>query len=242
MKLKPPSLQHVARFYRPTADGVKKEFLKLARAHPPFSYEDLYKLAWDMAKGLQTYEAVHKAASEIKLEVKRNSYLRALRPCSVFFDELKHGYAIPIGSRSYSIGRGIQVPFCPPMLCGTAKGIVLPWLIFWTDNPLTGLQLQLFVSMVEDILKGEPDLDSAQLLIVDMSDAAIKKDGRPMLTSSADVPKLPASQMVSMLSTVVEGFELAKEELKSVVDRPVKRESVRDSVSSEDEQKDMFES
>lgn len=242
MKLKPPSLQHVARFYRPTADGVKKEFLKLARAHPPFSYEDLYKLTWDMAKGLQTYEAVYRAASGIRLDIKRDSYLRALPPCNVFFDELKHAYAIPVGSRSYSIGRGIQVPFCPPMLCGTAKGVVLPWLIFWKDNPLTGIQLQLFASMVEDILKGEPDLDSAQLLIVDMSDAAIKKDGRPVVTSSADVIKLPASQMASMLSTVVEGFELAKEELKSVNIKSVERESMRDSMSNEDGQKDMFKS
>jgi hypothetical protein len=43
-RLKVPSALHTARLWRPTAEGVQKELIKLADSSPPFSYTQLLNM------------------------------------------------------------------------------------------------------------------------------------------------------------------------------------------------------
>ncbi len=47
-KLKVPSIQHLARNWRPTSAGVKKRLITLAKYPPQFTYEPLFGAVRDM--------------------------------------------------------------------------------------------------------------------------------------------------------------------------------------------------
>lgn len=237
-KLKAPSLIHVARLYRPTSEQVKKEILKLANAAPPFSYEDLYELMWDRAHVGIPSEQIERSIAGIGQKIKRDSYQRAFAIADKFFENLDRSFEMRIEPRSYSIGRDLRVPFAPPMICGGgSNGPVIPWLLFWKQNPLTDEQTSLFMSMAQATIEEEPELDGASLLLVDTSIKALDEGGNACVLNAADVKRIPDQRLKEMLEVFATGFHMAQAEWQESV--PVHKDARR-SPEIDDSQQDMF--
>lgn len=238
-KLKAPSLIHVARIYRPTAEQVKNEILRLARVAPPFSYEDLYELMWDRAHVGVSREQIERSIASIGQKIKRDSYQRAFAIADRFFDGLDRSFEMRIEPRSYSIGRDLRVPFAPPMICGGgANGPVIPWLLFWKQNPLSEEQTSLFMSMAQAIIEEEPELDAASLLLVDTSLKALDGNGNARVINAADVERIPDRRLRTMLEVFATGFHMAQAEWQASASQA---KSMRKPVEIDESQQDMFE-
>src|SRR5690606_1196744 len=117
--------------------------------------------------------------------------------------------------RHYAAGRGLMVPFDPPIIYGGADGMVFPWFSFWKSNPLSGERLSLFVTMVKEVLCDDPDLESANFQILDFSSPKGSLERKLSIINSSDVPILSSERKRDMLEVFAEGYFAALDELRN---------------------------
>ena len=104
------------------------------------------------------------------------------------------------------------IPFDQPIIYGIGGQLYFPWLSFWRSNPLSGEKLQLFVSIVREILQQDPDLEAARFEILDFS--ASPGEGRRLsVIDTADIPDLSNERKKEMLDIFAQGFFQASAEL-----------------------------
>lgn len=202
MTLRVHAPQNIARLFRKTPEEVKKAILKLCNAKPPFSYEQLYQGVWRsviLKEPLSSYERI---VSTWQPSLRRDSYLRALKPTAIFFENFERQYEVEVLPRPYSVGRGLQAPLAPRMQCGTAHGAVVPWLLFWKENPLNEEQIALFHSIVLDAFSADPDLDRSALMLVDTSSRALDRDGRPKVLIGKEIPIVSPETLFDTVNSI----------------------------------------
>jgi hypothetical protein len=123
-----------------------------------------------------------------------------------------------VDRRYYPIGRGLMVPFEPPLLYGVGGKLTFPWFSFWRSNPLAKARLSLFVTIVDELLMDDPDLATAEFQILDFS-VPKPRTGEPKperelrLIDSRDIPRVTNETKLEMLTTFAEGYFLAAKEL-----------------------------
>jgi len=212
-KLKVPSLQHLARNWRDDPQKIKKKLLQLAANPPTFNYRDLFGAVREL---LVYGTPVDQVAEGIRLKVKRAgvqaNFLEALPLVAKHFADVRPTFVQEVARRFYPVGRGLMVPFDPPLIYGADGTICFPWFSFWRSNPLSDERLSLFVTMVEDVLLQDPDLENARFEILDLS--ADNKTRVRMLSAinAADIPRVPPRRKIEMLENFADGFMLAAAE------------------------------
>lgn len=241
MTLKIHAPQNIARLYRSTSEEVKKAILKLYYSRPPFSYEQLYEGVWQSLRLKEPLSEFERIVSAWEPSIRRDSYLRALQPTRIFFENFDRRYEVEVLPRPYSIGRGLQAPFAPRMLCGTGRGAVVPLLLFWKENQLNEEQTALFHSMVMDAFSADPDLDTAALMLVDTSRKSLDGHGNPKVLVGDEIPLVSLERMRSMLDVFVGGYLMAQEELKHHgLAKRVERRREDNAYQSQDDQLGLF--
>lgn len=216
--LKVPSLQHLARIWRPTPEGVEKELLRLARNKPLFSYEILKNVPFDFLYFKVPKEQVARGIErkERRLSI-RNNLLDIVALLHSHCSSITPEFVLPVGLQYYSLARNLRIPFSPTLMYRENGQTFFPWFIYWRDNPLTMEQYSLFVTLVEEMLRQDPALEGAKLQIVDIS-APSKKDPRKLEVLDTDsLPRLSDSEKREKLAIFVEGFERAQTTLLSEV-------------------------
>lgn len=106
-----------------------------------------------------------------------------------------------------------MVPFEPPMIYGVGGQLYFPWFSFWRSNPIAKERLSLFVTLVEEVLLQDPDLETARFEILDFSCSAPKKPRTLTVIDARDVPRVGAARKTEMLEAFAEGYFRALEEL-----------------------------
>jgi hypothetical protein len=208
---KPPSLQHLALFYNNDPQVIKKSLLTLAKNKPTFTYAPLYNCIRDMMLFGQSYEAIRKAIGQMARKDVAAKYLEILPFAYQHFSNIKPQFVQAVAPRFYPVGKNLLVPFSPPFIYNTKGTLTLPWLSFWKSLKLSGENLGLFVSVIEDIQSQDPDLEEARFQIVEFT--ANNKVRELNIIEYDDMPKISAERRVTMLNTFAEGFFLAVEEL-----------------------------
>lgn len=219
-KLKVPSLQHLSRLYRPDPLRVTKELLKLLENGPTFSYEPLYEFTREMLIFKVPLEQILQAVElKVRREDVKKRYLDILPLIDSFFKGKRVAFTNPVSPRYFMVDKDLQVPFTPPMIYGEGGKLFLPWFIFWKLNPLHGENLSLFVTLVEETLKQDSDLEDAQFLIVDLSFDEEVGDRTLKVRASSDIQKLSDTRKREMLAIFAEGFRDARRLASLRVDR-----------------------
>jgi hypothetical protein len=212
-KLRVPSLQHLARNWRSDAGKVKRALVELATNSPNFSYDALFGAVRDMLVLGIPYEQVEEGIRRIKREDLRDNLLSVLPLIRLHFSEVAPTFVQSVARRYYPVGRHLMVPFEPPMIYGVGGQIYFPWFSFWRSNPLADERLSLFVSIVDDVLLQDPDLEEARFQILDFS-APSPKDLRDLsVIEATEIPRLSIERRNEMLTVFAEGFALAEAEL-----------------------------
>lgn len=213
-RLKVPSLQHLARNWHDDPARVRRVLVHLAQNSPTFNYNPLFGAVQDMLVFAQPYdEIVEGIRRGIRREEVRDNFLGVLPLIRKHFDGVAPAFVQSVERRYYPVGRGLMVPFDPPLIYGIGGRIHFPWFSFWRSNPIARRRLSLFVTLVDDVLLQDPDLENAKFEILDFSAPKPKEPRELTVIDARDVPRVSADEKAEMLAVFAEGFFLAQADL-----------------------------
>jgi hypothetical protein len=236
--LKVLSLQHLARTWQGNSDHVRRGLVKLVRNSPTFTYNPLIAATRDLLVLGIPYEQIVKGIARLKREDIRENFLEVLPLIEGHFRGESPDYVQGVARRYYPVGRDLLVPFDPPMIYGTGGQLRFPWFIFWRSNPISAERLSLFVTLVEEVLLQDPDLEDAKFEILDFS---LPKGGTKReltVVDARDIPRLTEVRKAEMLEIYAEGYRLASAELAHAPDDPGK--SSKDKERRDPDHPDLF--
>lgn len=215
--LKIPSLQHLARLWHPDPERVRKTLVALARNSPTFSYQLIYELVHDLVHSKIPYPQIEDAVRQrVKRQQIRENFLELLPLINSYFSGINADFVHQVTRRFYPLGRDLAIPFAPSFVYGSQGVLHLPWLSLWKANPLDAERLSLFMSVVDDVLAQDPDLESAEFKLLDFSAPDSKSPRRITVLASPDIPRIDQARLKEMLDVFVAGFRLAQSDLVGV--------------------------
>lgn len=219
-RLKVPSLQHLARNWHDDPSRVRRVLVHLAQNSPTFNYNPLFGAVQDMLVFAQPYDEIVKGIRRgVRRDDVRENFLGVLPLIRDHFDGVAPAFVQSVERRYYPVGRGLMVPFDPPLIYGVGGRIHFPWFSFWRSNPIARRRLSLFVTMVDDVLFQDPDLENAKFEILDFSAPKPKEPRELSVIDARDVPRMSAEEKTEMLAIFAEGFFLAQAELAGMKDK-----------------------
>ena len=234
-QIRVPSLQHLARTWYDDPTRICKEYVKLAENTPRFNYNPLFGAVQDHLLFGQPYDQIKKGMElGVKRDEIRANFLEVLPLIRDHFEGIRPDYIQPVSTRYYPVGRGLMVPFIPPIYYAVDGKTYFPWFSFWRRNPLANERLSLFATLVKEILADDPDLDDAKFEILDFSVPKGAEKRELIVYDAASIAVIPDHEKVEMLSVFAEGFFLAQTELEG---KPAedKRDDDRPSDSDQDD-------
>jgi hypothetical protein len=225
-ELRVPSIQHLARNRRSDPARIARILVRLVMNPPRFNYNPLYGAVRDMLVLGVSYDQVVEGIRRIKRESVRKNLLEVLPLIRDHFAGVAPDFYQTIDKRFYPVGRGLMVPFEPPMIYGVGGQLYFPWFSFWRQNPLANERLSLFVTLVDEVLMQDPDLEAARFEILDFSCAAPKQPRTLRIIDAGEIPRIDAARKAEMLDAFAEGYFRAVAALK------------RDSAATDDSDKE----
>jgi hypothetical protein len=204
--LRVPSVQHLARNWRNNPALIARLLVRLALNPPRFNYNPLYSAVRDLLVLGAPYDQVVEGVRRIKRASVRNNLLSVLPLIRDHFAGVSPDFYQTIDKRYYSIGRGLMVPFEPPMIYGVGGQLYFPWFSFWRRNPLANERLSLFVTIVDEVLMDDPDLETARFEILDFSCLGPKEPRTLTVIDSRDIPRIEEARKTEMLEAFAEGY------------------------------------
>ena len=206
-ELRVPSVQHLARNWRSEPAVIARLLVRLALNPPRFNYNPLYLAVRDLLVLHVPYEQVAEGIRrKIKRESVRNNLLSVLPLIRDHFAGVSPDFYQTIDKRYYPVGRGLMVPFEPPMIYGVGGQLYFPWFSFWRRNPLARERLSLFVTLVYEVLMQDPDLETARFEILDFSCPGPKAPRTLTVLDARDIPRMDEARKTEMLEAFAEGY------------------------------------
>ncbi|RWE30476.1 hypothetical protein [Mesorhizobium sp.] len=212
-ELRIPSVQHLARNWRNDPTTIAQALIKLALSPPRFNYNPLYSAARDMLVLDVPYDQVVEGIRRIKREKVRENLLGVLPLIRDHFAGVAPDFYQTVDKRYYPVGRGLMVPFEPPMIYGIGGQLYFPWFSFWRQNPLANERLSLFVTLVDEILMQDPDLENARFEILDFSCPGPKTGRCLRVINARDISRIDDTRKAQMLEKFADGYFRALTEL-----------------------------
>jgi len=223
---KVPSLQHLVRNCYDDPEIVKRELIKVVKGTPPFSYDPIFRAIRELLILRTPYEQVLDGVQRrTKIASVKENYSSILPLIRDYFANLKPDFVQNVDTRYYALGRGLLVPFRPPLIYGLNGSLYLPWFSLWKENPLEDRQLRLFVALIKEMLSEDPGLEKAKFTIVDLSAPGKHLPRTLKVLDIKDVEDIEKHERERMLHAFVEGFLKARVELKDYK-RPKKKQPI----------------
>jgi hypothetical protein len=239
VELRVPSVQHLARNWQGDPASIARTLVRLVISPPRFSYHPLYGAVRDLLVLGVSYDQVVKGISKVKRESVRANLLGVLPLIRDHFAGLSPDFFQLVDKRYYPVGRGLMVPFEPPMIYGIGGQLYFPWFSFWRQNPLAKERLSLFVTLVDEVLMQDPDLEGARFEILDFSCPSARAPRQLVLVDARDIPRVSEARKIVMLEAFAEGYFQALAELAKGT-RPSAEESQDGEPASDPNQPGLF--
>jgi hypothetical protein len=192
---------------------IARLLVRLALNPPRFNYNPLYDAVRDLLVLNVPYDQIVEGIRRIKRESVRENLLSVLPLIRNHFAGITPDFYQTIDKRYYPIGRGLMVPFEPPMIYGLSGQLYFPWFSFWRQNPLSKERLSLFVTLVDEVLMQDPDLEAARFEILDFSCPTPKTPRTLKVIDARDIPRIDDERKTAMLEAFAEGYFRAVAEL-----------------------------
>lgn len=206
-ELRVPSIQHLARNWREEPVAIAKVLVRLALKPPRFNYNALYLAVRDLLILRVPYDQVAEGIRrKVSRESVRNNLLSVLPLIRDHFAGVSPDFYQVVDKRYYPVGRGLMVPFEPPMIYGVGGQLYFPWFSFWRQNPLARERLSLFVTLVDEVLMQDPDLETARFEILDFSCPSRGKPRELTVLDARDIPRVSDARKMAMLEAFAEGY------------------------------------
>lgn len=216
-KLKVPSVQHLARHWYESPQKIEDGFVRMAMSPPIFNYNALNDIARDsLLLNVSEEQLVTGIKEKEKREKVQNIFLEVVPLLHGYFRGIQPDFVNDVAPRFYPIDRELRIPFKSVFIYGVKGQIFLPWFIFWKCNPLDDNQLSLFVTLVKEILRQDPELEDAKFQILDFSTPAYSERRQLRIIDTADIPTFDSAKTAEMLEIFVRGFHRAKARLENM--------------------------
>jgi hypothetical protein len=213
-ELRVPSLQHLARNWHDQPARIRKVLVRLARNPPRFNYNPLFSAARDLLVLQIPYEQIEEGIRRgVKRPTVRENLLQVLPLIRDHFAGLAPDFVQSVERRYYPVSRNLMVPFDPPLVYGVGGTLYFPWFSFWRKNPLVVERLSLFVTLVDEVLLQDPDLEAARFEILDFSVPEVGAKRKLNVTDAREVPRVDERRKREMLQIFAEGYFAALAEL-----------------------------
>ena len=241
--LRVPSAQHLGRNWRDNPKMIARVLVRLFENTPTFNYNAIFSAIEDMLMLGVPYEDVLRGIREkIKREDVRKNFLEILPLVRSHFEGEQPDFVNKVSARRYPLARAengqlLAIPFTPPMVYGVNGRLVFPWFIFWKNNPLVGEKLQLFTTIVKEILAQDPDLEDAEFQVHDYSAPKSGEARYLSITNAADIPTLSNERRDEMLAQFAEGFFQAQS---IIAGRASEKTATENRPESDPNQPDLF--
>lgn len=236
----PPSLQHLVRTWRNNPERTRKVLVINARSRPSFSYAPLHVAIREM---LVLGVPYHQVVEYVRRAEKRADFAKILLEILPIIRRHLGGvspdFFQDVAPRSYALAPDIIIPFQSPVVYGIGGQLTLPWCIFWRKNPLAGKPLSLFMTLVDEILMEDPDLEAAAFQLLEFSIPKDEEERQLSIRDGRDIPRLSTAERDDMLGIWAEGFRQAQVEMAGIKDEPRDRQPEQ---RAADGQGDLFES
>jgi hypothetical protein len=235
-----PSIQHLARHWRSDPRLITRTLVGLAKRPPNFSYGVVSVAARDLLAFHQPYDEVLEGIRRVeKRENILKNFMEILPLIDGYFKSVTPDAVNAIDAQTYNVGTRLKVPFRPPFLYVANGRLHLPWLSFWQSNPLAGVNLSLFATMIDDLVRNTPGLRGAKATLLDFSRPKPNVPRQLRLIALEGIPRIPNAEKLEMLATFAEAFFMAQQELSGAVPEADKK---RDDRRSRDEERgdDLF--
>lgn len=220
-----PSLQHLARFWHNDPQHIKRTLVSLVDNRPTFSYGPLYDAVRDLLVLHLPREQVLEGLQRAKQPIARSSYSEILPLVYEYFEGVKPAFVQAVAPRLYPVGRDLMIPFQPPLIYGVSGNFYFPWFSFWRRNPLEEEKLSLFVTIVEEVLLQDADLEDAEFTILDFSADSSRSSRSLKAVNTRDISRVSDRRKAEMLSVFAQGFDLASTEISRRPQKPTRQVS-----------------
>jgi hypothetical protein len=208
---------------------ISRDLVSLVRNPPIFNYRAVFSAAQDLLQfGQPLSEVLEGIRRAEKRERVRENFLELVPLIANHFQDIRPDFVNPVSTRIYSIGPNLAIPFTPPLVYGVGGQLYFPWFSFWRQNPLRGKNLRLFVTLVDEVLRDDPDLESANFQILDFSCPEAEKERILSVQDTSEIERLPHEEKVAMLEVFAEGFQKAKSVLEAEPTRAPREERDED--------------
>ena len=206
-ELRVPTLQHLARNWRNDPAFIASELVRLVENPPQFSYAPLFGAVRDLLiLGVPYEQIVLGIQLKVKRDKVRDNLLSVLPLLRNHFEDVRPDFCQTIDRRFYPVGRGLMVPFDPPMLYGVGGQLYFPWFSFWKSKPLGSDRLSLFVTLVDEILLQDPDLETTRFQILDFSSPGKGEPRELSVIEASEIPRIENKRKAEMLEVFAEGY------------------------------------
>lgn len=212
-ELRVPTLQHLARNWREEPRFIANALVRLAENPPRFNYNPLFGAIRDLLVLNVPYEQIVEGIKRIRRDRVRENLLGVLPLIRDHFSDVRPDFCQTVDRRFYPVGRGLMVPFEPPILYGVDSQFYFPWFSFWRSNPIIAERMSLFVTLVDEVLLQDPDLETARFEIPDFSISNVNKTRALTIINAADIPRVDSKRKVEMLEIFADGFFRARDAL-----------------------------
>jgi hypothetical protein len=206
---------------------------------PYFNYLPLFGLAHDaLAFNQPLIEIEAGIRKKLRNEDVRNNFLSIAPLLHAHFSKIRPSFVNSVSRRYFNAGRELLIPFDPPLIYGVGGRLHLPWLSFWRNDPLSGQKLSLFVTLMDEVLREDPDLEFANVEILDFS-APIKGGKRTLnVLPASDIPRMAEDEKRELLERFSEAFISARFRL-SLLSEKIRRDA-KPSGDRDDTHPDLF--
>lgn len=203
----------MARNWRNDPQLIQRLLVRLAKNPPTFNYNPIFHAVRDLLVFGIDYEQVVAGIMRVKRQDLRKNYLELLPLIYSHFEEVSPDFVQPVALRKYPLSSDLMIPFEPPLVYGVGGQLWFPWFSFWKSNPLASESLSLFMTIVDEILLQDPDLEGSLFHILDFSAAKPGEPRRLQVMDSRQIPRVSETRKIEMLEIFAEGFSKAREEL-----------------------------
>jgi hypothetical protein len=208
-ELRVPSVQHLARNWRADPVTIARLLVRLAINPPRFNYNPLYGAVRDLLVLAVPYHQVEEGIRRISRAGVRENLLSVMPLIRDHFAGVSPDFYQTIDRRYYPVARGLMVPFEPPLIYGVGGQFYFPWFSFWRQNPLAQERLSLFVTLVDEVLMQDPDLETARFQILDFSCDGPTAPRTLTVIDARQIPRSKEKRKTEMLEVFAEGYFLA---------------------------------
>lgn len=234
----PPLLQMVRNAYD-DPQKVHHEVVKSEKSRAPFSYQAIHKIVDQVIKFKTPLDEISYSIERIE---RRPFVLKQFNEVTPLlhrhFTDISPERVYSLLPLYYPLGKFGKTKFNPQMIYLKNGELFLPFINFWKFNPLSSEQKSLFLTLVDEILEEEPDLEDVNLQLIELSANGSNGIRTLKVVNTLEIERLDKTRTNILIDSYLTGLQSAYSEIATPSTQRPNRENT---LHTDKRQRQLFE-